>query len=136
MDLERFKEAHGYDYSQALKEIRNGFKETHWMWYIFPQIDGLGSSYTAKYYALKDLDDARAFLEDDYLGGHLIEITQALLDLDKDNPNSIFGYVDAMKLRSSMTLFYEASHQKIFKDVIEKYYQGEFDSRTLEILGK
>ena len=109
IDLSRFVEAHNQSYETALKEIKNGHKYSHWMWYIFPQIQGLGRSSTSQYYAIKNSDEALAFLNDEYLGGHLIEISKALMKLDSDNPTEIFGKPDDMKLRSCMTLFASVS---------------------------
>ena len=104
-NLKRFTEAQYRDYEQALKEIKNGRKESHWMWYIFPQLKGLGRSYTSDFYGIVDLDEAKAFLQDPYLGKHLQEISEALLNLDNDNATQIMGRPDDMKLKSSMTLF-------------------------------
>ena len=134
-DLSRFVEAHNQSYETALKEIKNGHKYSHWMWYIFPQIQGLGRSSTSQYYAIKNYDEALAFLNDEYLGGHLIEISQALMQLDSDNPTEIFGKPDDMKLRSCMTLFAAVSDDNsIFHQVINKYFDGKPDKRTLAIL--
>ena len=136
MDLSRFTEAHRRSYRTALAEIQNGRKETHWMWYIFPQIQGLGYSPTAQYYAISSLDEAAAFLQDAYLGGNLQEISRALLFLSGDDPTEIFGSPDDLKLRSSMTLFsVVAGEDSVFQEVLEKYYDGRPDGRTLQILG-
>ena len=133
--LSRFVEAHNQSYDTALKEIKNGHKYSHWMWYIFPQIQGLGRSSTSQYYAIKNYDEALAFLNDEYLGGHLIEISKALMKLDSDNPTEIFGKPDDMKLRSCMTLFASVSDDNsIFHQVINKYFDGKPDKRTLAIL--
>ena len=104
-NLKRFTEAQYRDYEQALKEIKNGRKESHWMWYIFPQLKGLGRSYTSDFYGIENLDEAKAFLQDPYLGKNLQEIAAALLELDNDNATQIMGRPDDMKLKSSMTLF-------------------------------
>ena len=134
-DLSRFVEAHKQSYETALKEIKNGHKYSHWMWYIFPQIQGLGRSSTSQYYAIKNYDEALAFLNDEYLGRHLIEISQVLMQLDSDNPTEIFGKPDDMKLRSCMTLFASVSDDNsIFHQVINKYFDGKPDKRTLAIL--
>ena len=134
-DLSRFVEAHNQSYETALKEIKNGHKYSHWMWYIFPQIQGLGKSSTSRYYAIKNSGEALAFLNDAYLGGHLIEISQVLMQLDSDNPTEIFGKPDDMKLRSCMTLFASVSDDNsIFHQVINKYFDGKPDKRTLAIL--
>ena len=136
MKLEKFKKAHETSYERALLEIRNGRKESHWMWYIFPQIKGLGRSSTAQYYAIESLKEAEAFLEDEYLGKNLIEITEALLELDSDNPTEVMGVPDDMKLKSSMTLFeLVAGEDSVFSKVLQKYFNGNRDRNTLRILG-
>jgi len=135
-DLSRFENAHRKDYSRALREIKNGRKTTHWMWYIFPQIHGLGFSSTAQFYAIKNLDEAVAFLNDPYLGGNLIEISNALLTLDTNNATQVFGFPDDLKLKSSMTLFKYASNGPcVFDKVLDKYYNGTIDIQTKNILG-
>lgn len=139
-NLERFYSAQKQDYARALAEIQNGYKESHWMWYIFPQIKGLGRSPTAKFYGIKDLDEAVAFLHDPYLGGNLREISAALLDQITDDAEDIFGEIDAMKLKSSMTLFHFAGESReenhVFFRVLCKYFNGKLDQRTLELLEK
>lgn len=135
-NLERFISAQRSDYNTALAEIRDGRKRSHWMWYIFPQVRGLGMSGTAQYYAIRNLDEAKAYLEDPYLRGNLIEICEALLALDSNDAREIFGGIDSVKLRSSMTLFDCADPSiPVFRQVLDKYYSGEKDGRTLEILG-
>ncbi|MBQ9662652.1 MAG: DUF1810 domain-containing protein [Oscillospiraceae bacterium] len=134
-DLSRFLKAQEYDYAQALKEIRAGRKRSHWMWYIFPQIQGLGFSSTAQFYAIRDLDEAKDYLAHPILGARLKEISSALLQLEGLSASEIFGYPDDLKLRSSMTLFRLADLKcNIFRDVIDKYYDGKPDSRTVEIV--
>ena len=124
--------------SLDVAEIQNGYKESHWMWYIFPQIKGLGKSPTAQYYSIEDLDEAIAFLNDPYLGENLREISAELLKKSTDNAEDIFGYVDAMKLKSSMTLFHYAGEMSdensVFYSVLSKYFNGEFDERTLDLI--
>ena len=135
-DLSRFTQVHKESYRSALKEIQNGKKMTHWMWYIFPQIRGLGRSSTSQYYAILNLDEAKAFLNDPYLGENLIEISYALLNLKEDNPTMIFGKPDDKKLKSSMTLFASISEDNsVFHKVLDKYFDGKMDKRTLTILG-
>lgn len=135
--LERFIEPQEQDYEQALKEIRNGRKVSHWIWYIFPQLRGLGKSYMSDYYGIRDLDEAKAFLQDPYLGKHLQKISEALLNLDNDNATQIMGRPDDMKLRSSMTLFACADPENaVFEKVLEKFYNGHKDGRTLKMLSK
>lgn len=135
--LERFIEPQEQDYEQALKEIRNGRKVSHWIWYIFPQLRGLGKSYMSDYYGIRDLDEAKAFLQDPYLGKHLQKILEALLNLDNDNATQIMGRPDDMKLKSSMTLFACADPENaVFEKVLEKFYNGHKDGRILKMLSK
>lgn len=134
-DLTRFHLAHNVHFETALKEIKEGRKHSHWMWFIFPQLDGLGKSERAKYYSLKSLEEAKAFLEDPILGSHIFEISEALLNLDESDPSKVFGYPDYLKLRSSMTLFKEAKKDAdIFDKVLEKYFESEEDEFTIELL--
>ena len=134
-DLSRFLKAQEYDYSQALREIQSGRKHSHWMWYIFPQIRGLGFSSTAQYYAIRDLEEAKDYLAHPVLGARLKEISSALLDLEGLSASEIFGYPDDLKLRSSMTLFQLADLDcDIFRKVIEKYYDGIPDSWTVDLV--
>lgn len=135
-DLKRFHDAQNYDYETALSEIRKGRKETHWMWYIFPQIAGLGRSTTAQYFSIKNMQEAKEYLNDKVLGKRLVEISEALLSLETDDAQQIFGFPDCIKLRSCMTLFALAdSGQEVFEKVLEKYFHGEKDPATLKILG-
>ena len=134
-DLSRFLKAQEHDYEQALREIRSGKKRTHWMWYIFPQIQGLGFSSTAQYYAIRDLEEAQDYLAHPVLGARLKEISSALLDLEGLSASEIFGYPDDLKLRSCMTLFRMADlNEPIFLEVLEKYYDGEPDFRTVDLV--
>ena len=135
-DLERFVSAQKRDYLTALGEIRQGRKRSHWMWYIFPQLKGLGMSSTSYFYGIENLDEAKAFLNDPYLGKNLMEISEALLSLNTGDARSVMGSPDDLKLRSSMTLFSLASPENpVFKKVLEKYYHGIQDPATLRILG-
>lgn len=135
-DLKRFHDAQNYDYETALSEIRKGRKETHWMWYIFPQIAGLGRSTTAQYFSIKNMQEAKEYLNDKVLGKRLVEISEALLSLETDDAQQIFGFPDCIKLRSCMTLFALADPgQEVFEKVLEKYFHGEKDPATLKILG-
>lgn len=135
-DLSRFVSAQQRDYTIALREIQGGRKRSHWMWYIFPQLKGLGMSYTAQLYGIEGLGEARAFLADPYLGGNLREICAALLELDTNDASYVFGYPDDLKLRSSMTLFKLASDgDTVFGAVLQKFYSGREDQRTRELLG-
>ena len=134
-DLDRFVKAQAYDYDAALREIRSGRKRSHWMWYIFPQLQGLGFSSTAQYYGIRDLEEAKAYMAHPVLGPRLTEISEALLGLDTCDPSAVMGYPDDLKLRSCMTLFeLAAPEQPVFGRVLEKYYAGRRDNRTLELL--
>lgn len=136
--LERFRDAHRRDFDKAFAEIKNGRKQTHWMWYIFPQIQGLGRSSTAQYYAISDIEEAVEFLSDPYLGDNLRAISKELLSKSTNDAEDIFGHIDAMKLKSSMTLFHVAGEMcdenRVFYDVLTKYFNGEFDEKTLELI--
>ena len=135
--LDRFLKAQAGSYDAALREICNGRKQSHWMWYIFPQIQGLGMSSTAQYYAIADLDEAKAYLAEPTLRARLLEISEALLTLQTNDPTAVMGWPDDLKLRSSMTLFAEAEPEcAVFQKVLDKYYGGSKDPRTLRILGK
>ena len=135
-NLRRFEMAHGYGaYETALKEIRNGRKENHWIWYIFPQIQGLGHSMNAKYYGISSLGEAKAYLAHPVLGLHLREVTLALFPHKGKDIREIMGSeIDALKLRSSMTLFNQVSPGGIYAKVLEDFFGGEMDDRTLDIL--
>lgn len=134
-NLERFITAQESDYPLALSEIKKGHKTSCWMWYIFPQICGLAKSDTAVFYGIKNLDEARAFLSHPYLGHNLIEISHELCKLETTDSKGIFGYTDDKKLKSSMTLFsFISDDNNIFTGVLNKFYGGEKDRRTLEIL--
>jgi uncharacterized protein (DUF1810 family) len=136
-NLNRFRHAQRNSYNTALAEIRRGRKISHWMWYIFPQIDGLGVSETAQYYAISGMAEAQAYLSDPTLGEHLVEISRALMELDTSDASEVFGYPDDMKLRSSMTLFsLVPGADPVFAQVLDKYYGGEPDDLTLSVLGK
>lgn len=135
--LERFLIAQQNYYRTALQEVQEGQKRSHWMWFIFPQIDGLGYSETARYYAIKDLDEAREFLEDSTLGRNLIEISQALLEVEYDDATEVMGWPDDLKLKSAMTLFELAKPEcEVFQKVLDKFFRGERDQRTVELLKK
>lgn len=136
MSLERFLDAQKVNYEIALSEIKGGKKYSHWIWYIFPQIQGLGHSPTSKYYAIKNKEEAIEYLKHPILSVRLLEITEELLKLDEDNISAIMGYLDDIKLKSSMTLFYLVSGNEIFKAVIDKYFDGELDAKTIAILNE
>ena len=135
-NLKRFVEAQEGIYGQALRELRNGQKESHWMWFIFPQIDGLGSSSTARHYAIKSLEEARAYLAHPVLGTRLKECCEAILAIRGRTASEIFDFPDDLKLRSSMTLFAVAEKgDSLFSRVLDKYFGGKMDERTLQIMG-
>ena len=136
-DLARFVEAQAGDYETALAEIRAGRKRSHWMWYIFPQIDGLGFSSMARRYAIKSLDEARAYLDHPVLGPRLVEITEAALAVDGRSAHEIFGSPDDMKLRSCATLFARAASEgSVFSRLLDRFFDGKPGVRTLELLGE
>ena len=136
-DLDRFKKAQDLDYPYALEEIKNGCKQSHWMWYIFPQLKALGFSPTAQYYGISGIEEAKAYKADELLRKRLIEISEALLSLKTSNATQVMGYPDDLKLKSCMTLFNEAAPEiEIFAKVLDKYFAGQKDTKTLEILGK
>ena len=135
-DLNRFLYAQEGIYEDALDELKGGRKRSHWMWFIFPQIDGLGRSQTAMHYAIKHAEEARAYLDHPVLGKRLLQCTEAVLAIEGRTASEIFGSPDDVKLRSSMTLFAVASGQgSVFQRVLDKYYRGEKDDRTLQLLG-
>ncbi|MEV4704497.1 DUF1810 domain-containing protein [Actinoplanes sp. NPDC049316] len=136
-DLERFVQAQDTTYDRALAELRAGQKRSHWMWFVFPQIAGLGSSPTAQRYAIRDLAEARAYLAHPVLGPRLTECAEALLAVEGRSAAQILGHPDDLKLRSSMTLFAEAAGEGqpgVFRQVLDRYYDGEPDPATLQRL--
>jgi uncharacterized protein (DUF1810 family) len=133
--LSRFFEAQEADYTRALSEIQSGHKRTHWMWYIFPQLRGIGSSSTAQFYGIENADEAKAFLAHPILGPRLVGCANALLELQGRSAEEIFGYPDVLKLKSCATLFAHVSgHDSVFRRLLEKYYGGEPDKLTLQLL--
>ena len=135
-DLRRFVDGQEGIYEQALAEVRRGQKRSHWMWFIFPQLDGLGRSSTAKYYGLKGIEEARHFLQHPILGRRLLECSEAVLAVEGRTVSQMFGSPDDMKLHSSMTLFAQVAEPgSVFVHVLEKYFNGEADGATLRILG-
>ena len=135
-DLQRFLDAQdaGGTYDQALRELQAGRKHSHWMWFVFPQVAGLGSSPMAQHYAVSGLPEARAYLAHPVLGPRLVECAQALLDLPGDDAVAVLGPIDAVKLRSSMTLFAAAGGDPVFRRVLGKYFAGAEDDATLSRL--
>ncbi|WP_369253383.1 DUF1810 domain-containing protein [Geodermatophilus amargosae] len=130
-ELHRFVDAQTDTYVQALSELRAGRKTSHWMWFVFPQVAGLGRSATAQRYAISGLDEARAYLAHPVLGARLVECAEALTSLPGSDAGAVLGPVDAQKLRSSMTLFAHAgSSQPAFRAVLEQYFGGQEDDAT------
>ena len=135
MSLQRFIDAQQSDYETALSEIKKGRKQSHWMWYIFPRIQGLGFSATSKLYAIKNLHEAQEYLQHPLLGQRLKEITNALIDLPSNNAHEIFGSPDDVKLKSSMTLFASLPDaDPVFESALKKFFKGEKDAKTLSII--
>ena len=134
-NLERFVKAQESSYDRAYDELSHGEKQSHWMWWIFPQIVGLGMTETSIEYSIKSIAEAKAYLEHPVLGKRLRDISALLLTLKESNASIVFGYPDDLKLRSSMTLFSEADpDEKVFRQVIDKFFHGKVDTRTLAIL--
>lgn len=133
-DLKRFVDAQEADYQIALAELARGKKSSHWMWYIFPQLIGLGQSDMAKLYAIKNLDEATLYYTNPTLGTRLVNCCETLLTLNESNAFKIFGSPDNLKLKSCMTLFAVASGDVIFESVLAQYFNGEKDGLTLSIL--
>ncbi len=130
--LERFVTAQQTHYPRALQEIKSGRKQSCWMWYVFPQIAGLGHSETARYYAIRNMDEARAYMQNAALRNNLIEISKALLDVDSDDAAVVMGWPDNLKLQSSMTLFLLAEPEcEVFQKVLDKFFHGEKDQKTI-----
>lgn len=135
--LARFLKAQEAAFPAALAEIRRGRKTSHWMWYIFPQVQGLGFSETSRYYAIRGIEEAEAYFEHQVLGPRLLEICNALLQLPTSDAHAIFGSPDDLKLRSSMTLFSCIKNgSPVFRSVLDKFFNGAMDSKTLAIIGR
>lgn len=133
-NLNRFVEAQEGIYPTALKELKEGRKRSHWMWYIFPQLKYLGHSYNSKFYGISGLEEASAYLEHPVLGQRLREISEIILSLPTDNAGEVFGGIDSLKLRSSMTLFDLVSLDDVFAQVLDKYFNGQKDDRTISMI--
>jgi uncharacterized protein (DUF1810 family) len=133
-NLDRFLTAQTDTYETALGEIKRGAKRTHWMWYIFPQIAGLGSSSTAKFYAISSLDEARAYLKHPVLSRRLRTCLEALQDLPATSAEAVFGSVDALKLRSSLTLFDAVQGGQIYRAALDRWFAGQADRATVKLL--
>lgn len=135
-DLNRFVRAQATDYERALSEIRSGEKRSHWMWYIFPQLDGLGFSATSRRFGIKSIEEARAYLGHPVLGPRLTECFEAVLGVEGRSPFEIFGSPDDMKLKSCATLFARVcANGSVFEEVLDKFFAGERDNKTLLLLG-
>ncbi len=133
--LSRFVQAQADDYEQALSEIRSGRKRSHWMWYIFPQYDGLGSSAISKRYAMRSLAEAAAYLRHPVLGPRLLECAEAALAVEGQSAFEVFGSPDDLKLRSCATLFAHVSPSgSVFERLLDKYFRGQGDDRTIRLL--
>jgi uncharacterized protein (DUF1810 family) len=133
-DLARFVDAQdaGGMYDAALRELRAGRKRSHWMWFVFPQVEGLGRSATAQRFAVRGLPEARAYVAHPVLGPRLVEAARALVEQPSEDPVAVLGPTDATKLRSSMTLFAEAAtDQPVFREVLARFFGGEADPATL-----
>ncbi|MCR4646113.1 MAG: DUF1810 domain-containing protein [Oscillospiraceae bacterium] len=137
-DLRKFVEAQEQrygSYQTALAEMQQGRKTSHWIWYIFPQIRGLGRSGTSDHYGIRDLREARDYYEHPVLGARLTEISEVLLQIPTDDPGPVFGFPDTLKVRSCMTLFHHAApEQEVFRKVLDKFYNGAEDQKTVRIL--
>ena len=135
--LNRFEEAQEHIYSRVVSELKNGYKQSHWMWFIFPQIEGLGQSMTSRRYSIKSLEEAKAYFLHPVLGKRLVECSTILLGLAKKTATEIFGYPDNMKLQSCMTLFAVAAPEEpVFDKVLLKYFKNTKDLHTLDIIRK
>lgn len=134
-DVQRFVQAQGGGvYEEALAELRDGCKLGHWMWFVFPQVRGLGFSPMADYFGIGSWEEAEAYVADEVLGPRLVEAAEALLGLEGSDPVAVLGSIDALKLRSSMTLFEQVSDNPAFPTILDRYYQGERDPMTLKIV--
>ena len=132
--LDRFIEAQSDTYEDALEEIKTGHKETHWMWWIFPQYKGLGNSEISQYYAIQSKDEAVAYWEHPVLGDRLRECIKALLELETNDAEEVFGEIDALKLKSCMTLFYFHGGQALCGEVLARFFYGVVDLATIRLL--
>lgn len=133
-NLQRFLDAQSYCYSKALQEVQDGLKRSHWIWFIFPQLAILGHSYNAKYYGISGYDEAEAYLKHPLLSERLRAITKALLTHTDKDAVEIFGGIDAIKVRSCMTLFDAVSPDDVFQEVLDKFYKGVYDKKTLDYI--
>ena len=133
--LDRFIQAQNYHYENALEEIKKGKKETHWMWFVFPQLKGLGRSYNSDYYGLDGYGETLAYYHHDVLRSRLIEICEVLLEHNKDKKiEDVLSDIDVIKLKSSMTLFYFVTKNLLFKEVLDVFFEGQQDIHTLSLV--
>ena len=134
-DLDRFIDAQKKDYEKALFEIKNGKKQSHWIWFVFPQLVGLGKSATSLYYGIKGVEEARAYIRNEELRNNLLKISEALLKIESNHITDIMGYPDDLKLHSSMTLFaLIAPKYDVFQKVLDKFYNGKMDINTVNLI--
>ncbi|MBF0759165.1 DUF1810 family protein [Ligilactobacillus murinus] len=134
MTLARFNAPQHQYFKLAVTELKAQKKRSHWMWFMFPQLRDLGKSQTAYLYGIADLNEAKAFLADPYLGNNLRQLCEVLLQVPTNDAKMIFGFPDDLKLKSSMTLFAKASNEPIFQAVLDKFFHGKYDQKTLELL--
>jgi uncharacterized protein (DUF1810 family) len=134
-DIQRFVLAQETVYLKVVSELQNGKKKSHWMWFIFPQIEGLGFTSTSKYYSIKSIQEAKGYIDHPVLGKRLLECSQIILNIEGKSAADIFGYPDDMKLQSSMTLFsFVSPKTTVFRGVLKKYFRERKDKKTLDIL--
>ena len=132
-NLDRFIKMQEIYYEDALKEIKRGYKSSHWIWYIFPQLKGLGHSSTSEYYGIDGIDEAKEYINNEYLKNNLIEISNELYKHNK-NITDILGYPDDLKVKSCMTLFEQVDDNEIYNKILSKFYNNQRDNKTLELL--
>lgn len=133
-NLQRFLDVQKYNYDIALEELKNGEKQSHWIWFIFPQLKGLGQSYMSIYYGIENLEEAIEYSKNETLWNRYIELCNVLLSLKDKSIFEILGYIDALKFCSSLTLFYKATNNNLLLELLDKYYQGKMDKKTIKIL--
>ena len=134
--MERFIEKQKIYHNIAVKELSQGLKQTHWMWFVFPQLKGLGSSYNANYYGLADAEEAKIYWGNDYLRNNYLQLCNILLNLEEVNVSNIFGFPDDLKLKSSLTLFYLATKDDVVKKTLQRFFGLELDDFTVKALKK
>ena len=133
-NLQRFLDVQKYNYDIALEELKNGEKQSHWIWFIFPQLKGLGQSYMSIYYGIENLEEAIEYSKNETLWNRYIELCNVLLSLKDKSIFEILGYIDALKFCSSLTLFYKATNNNLLLELLDKYYQCKMDKKTIKIL--